>query len=487
MKHFFYIPAWIFTGMILLTCCNPSTQTEENPSPFSIEFKPFPPVELDSNATPEQLVSFAWNEFLALNWKSSYSTNGKRDYPDTSWSYASDSLPFPDLAVWETYAHRTELRPYSDTMLPFDNPPHYSFGGQLYPENTQTSFTLFHNLDENNEIGSCDVFAHVSKYQQQYQVLYQAKVNRQEYEYIYNNYPTKARLLAATTNTGNLIRDSVTAYYNAGAPCDCDPGTNLLCLPCGGSQGTGPGAMEVKTAWRRLTQDDDPSRFFTRNVITYTQQGDSTVYVNDIYGLIGLHIIHKTRNYPAFVFATFEQVDVEQADMGLILLNSKGGDSGALQADYKRLHPITDIANASTQYVHEQLTKRNPKSIWQYYRLTGVQGKPTNDPASFNYFLANYVIESDSTLGNFHGSGIGKPFNDSANLLYQGKRITMGGCQGCHGVAQMGAGGDFSFLMDTVGKPVYKPDIGIANNNKRQRYIRALQAINAAHKRIAKK
>lgn len=484
MKHHLNIPAMIISliAITFLTHCNPGPVTQQ-PSPFDgIVFEPFPPIELDSNATPEQLVSFAWNEFLALNWKSSYSANGKRDYPDTSWSYTADSLPFPDLVVWETYAHRTELRPYSDTMQPFDNPPHYSFGDKLYPQNAQTSFTLFNNLDENNEIGSCNVFAHVNKYQQQYQVLYQAKANRQEYDYLYNNYPTKARLLAATTHTGNLLQDSLSAYYAAGAPCDCEPGKNIVCLPCGGSQDAGQGTMEVKTAWRRLTAEDDPSRFFTRNVITYTTQGDSIIYVNDIYGLIGLHIIHKTRNYPAFVFATFEQVDVEQANMGLVLLNSKGTDSGPLQADYKRLHPVTDIANASTQYVHDQLKERNPRSIWQYYRLTGVQGKPTNDKTSFNYFLANYVIESDSTLANFHGGGFGTPFNDSANLVYQGQRITMGGCQGCHGVAQQRVGGDFSFLMDTVGKPVHKPDIGISSS-KLQRYVRALQAISAVRKK----
>jgi hypothetical protein len=61
----------------------------------------------------------------------------------------------------------------------------------------------------------------------------------------------------------------------------------------------------------------------------------------------------------------------------------------------------------------------------------------------------------------------------------------MGGCQGCHGVAQQRSGGDFSFLMDTVGKPVYKPDIGIANS-KLQRYIKAFQAFNAVHKKSGK-
>jgi mono/diheme cytochrome c family protein len=93
----------------------------------------------------------------------------------------------------------------------------------------------------------------------------------------------------------------------------------------------------------------------------------------------------------------------------------------------------------------------------------GVQAKPTNDTKAFSFFLANYVIESDSTLGNFRGSGIGKPFDNGDNTLYRGQRVSMGGCQGCHGVAQTNLGTDFSFLLDSVGKPVQNPD---ANGDK---------------------
>src|SRR5271170_6910393 len=57
---------------------------------FTINFNPFPPAELDSNANPKQLVEFAWEEFLALNWKSSYSKNNQRDYPDTTWTYYNE-------------------------------------------------------------------------------------------------------------------------------------------------------------------------------------------------------------------------------------------------------------------------------------------------------------------------------------------------------------------------------------------------------------
>ena len=54
--------------------------------------------------------------------------------------------------------------------------------------------------------------------------------------------------------------------------------------------------------------------------------------------------------------------------------------------------------------------------------------------------------------------------------------ISMGGCQGCHGVAQGALGTDFSFLLDNGnGKPVYSPDILNQNASlaKRAAKIRA--------------
>lgn len=443
---------------------------------FTINIKPFPPQDLDSNATPKQLVQFAWEEFLALNWKSSFDKNGLRDSPDTLWSYNNDTLPYPALNVWETYAHRSELRPWNDTMLPFDAPPHYSIGTKpVAIENA--SFKLFDNLDESNEIGSCNMFARTNLYGTKHQVLYQAKVNRDEYEYIRTNYKDKASLLKATSNTAANIKSYAAYYGGAKNTCNCPKDSNVVCLPCGGAprnDGSGKtytGTMEIKSAWRELTKEDDPTKFFTRKVIYYTKGAteNSIQYHNKIYALIGLHIIHKTVNYPDFVFATFEHVDVEKDSMGYRLLNSSGKAQGNLERPYR--DPIVAITAASTNYVHSKLPKT---SIWQNYRLVGVQATPTNDTSAFSFFLANYVVESDSALNHFRGNSIGSPHNDSANILYKGKFLSMGGCQGCHGVAQTQLGTDFSFLLDTVGKPVKIPDsIGLDNTIKLRQYIKA--------------
>lgn len=474
-KSFFSLSLLLILSLLVLSACGDEKgenkgskgggeeeELVETNSDYPITIGYTVPTDLPANATNEQLVTFAWDEFFALVWKSSYNEDGVRDNPDTGWSFTSDSDPYPsDPVVWETYAHRTELRPYDDNMQPFNNAPHYSFGTPLYPRNASDSFTLFNNLDENNEIGSCNDFAHYDQYSLDNMVLYQAKCNSDEYNYILDNYPTKAQLLAATTKTLGNITKFNSYLANSSNTCDCPQDSMVICQPCGGAAnpngGTYTGSMEIKTAWRQLTSEDDASTFFTRDVITYEESNDSIYYTNVTYALIGIHIIHKTQNYPDFVFATFEHVGVEQDNMAYQVID--GTEQETLKVNYPRLHPIPTEASQSTEAAHELLAAQNPNSIWLNYQLIGVQAQPSSDPSAFSFFLANYVIESDSTLADFQGSSIGNPHDQGDNILLDKNYFSQGGCQGCHGVAQITLGTDFSFLLDTVGKPVDSPDI----------------------------
>lgn len=470
-------------------------QPQPNQS-FNIKVSYTPPFDVDSNATEKQLVEFAWEEFLALNWKAD-TTGMQRDVPNTQWNYSQDD---PSLVVWETYAHKTELRPYSDVMEPFNTlPPNYSIGVPLQQDSSQSPLPTqnhFHFLDEANEIGSCNVYGRFNTYNTNYQVLYQAKVNKDEYNYIYGNFPTKAKLAIARQHTLYQLNTFNAYLPNVPNSCDCDSNqlkeSGIIRLPCGNAATKTVGAIEVKTGWRQLTPLDDPTKFFTRTVIVPSRkiQGSDTIYSysNKIYALIGLHIIHKTKNNEDFVFATWEQKDVQKDNMAYQLLDSNGNPMGKDSVNYQRLHPISPMADSSTNYVHKNILSK--KSVWQNYRLVGVQGGLSN-PANIattapSFFLANYVVESDSTLANFHGSGFQHPHDTLPNTLYRGQRLSLGGCQGCHGVAQQKIGTDFSFLLDSVGKPEYSPDIAIANdapqmlrrdpNLKLLRYRNLLQA-----------
>ncbi len=49
------------------------------------------PDDIDTNASDTALAAYAWQEFLALNWKSSFDSSGIKSEPDASWSYAYDT------------------------------------------------------------------------------------------------------------------------------------------------------------------------------------------------------------------------------------------------------------------------------------------------------------------------------------------------------------------------------------------------------------
>jgi len=486
MKTKILLSATICVVVLLLARCHDGTKslTSAGNHAITVRFNPYPPGDVSPTADALQLSEFAWEEFLALNWKSAYDTiHFMRDMPDTSWSYQDSSRAYPDLNVWETYAHRSELRPYSNTMLPFNSAPHYSYHVKLVADGS-ASLGLFQNLDENNEIGSCNMFAHTDTFNQKYQVLYDAKVNSYEYNYIYNTHNTKEKLFAAANATkSNIARYN--AYYPGGKT-TCSGPDSVVCLPCGVlDKKDSTGAMEIKAAWRQLTPYEVAhysNRYFTRNVITYTSGPHNTaIYHNSVYALIALHVIHKTKNYPAFIFATFQQVDVQNApreSVKYLLLGNKS-PSSILQTPVQ--DSIRSVTEATSRYVHSKLPRN---SVWQYYHLVGVQAKPVSYPdttnQNTNFFLSNYVVESDVTLGHFNGSGIDTPHNHGKNVLVNAIYYSMGGCQGCHGATQLKAGTDFSFVLDAKGKPVDAPDNATSGGNpgKLQMYISAFQAAN---------
>lgn len=412
------------------------------------------PGDLPLGASEEDLARFAWNEFFALNWQASWSTDNNRGTPNTSWVFSTSGAQ-PDLAVWETYVHRAELVPDKAPLGDRSKgKPVYYFSNSI--DTTTNGITLsnyWNNLDEDNEINSCYLFAYDSV-----EVMYQAKVNIPEFQYIQ---PLLDSIAPFKQRIGQYVGDdakTVAALIPTTTTAFCESDT-LVCLPCGQSADDGgyqEGAIEIKTAWRQLlpSKGDDVSRFMTKEVVYYTGPEDALVANTATFGLIGLHIIHKTRNYPSFIFASFEQVDVRDADMKTIGLDNAAIDPHALTPVIDRAIPSgVQSVNSDAKTL---ITSQNSQSVWQYYQLIGVQGTPVDyadKDSDDNYFMANYVIESDSLLTFFHGK-VPDPFDASVqNVVFNGKSVNMGGCQGCHGRAQF-LGQDFSFLFNnTVGTP----------------------------------
>jgi hypothetical protein len=461
-----------------------------------------------------QAAKFAWLEFIAL--VSPNKPSPTRGVPGGSFSSVKGGSGSTYPLVWETYQHRSELFPSNGAggvtaPQPWDQAPKYVYSPQpTYPSGVET---LFNNLDEASQIFQNNLFfPNSDKRFPPFEVLFEAKVNQLENQYVTNNYPLPNPLPSP-------LAENPTTLYD--------------------------GNIEIKAAWRPVSSIDPAQlyRYHVADVITYSGTMNNPVAKNEKYALIALHIIHKTKNYPSFVYATFEQVDdyvnqVTNKPTGVYFQtlytqdgpppnppsgynlgsyyfatdpagfsaegtqptassftattnptrvfdisnplswpngtqytapNGKGFDPVPLvSTDGKQIQvtlPPTgnaDVANINAQ-VRSLMSSLGNDFVWQYYQLTGVQAIPTSDETMKDYYLANIVVESSQAGIQLFRGGLSQnpsfePVPNIRNKLNvidkvgggseQYKKYSMGGCMGCHGAAQ-GEGGDFSFLLST--------------------------------------
>jgi hypothetical protein len=233
----------------------------------------------NANLKRQDIATFAWLEFIAAV----SPVGGQRGISGGSFA-ASGKSPTTTL-VWETYQHRTELLPYSPSGAgvppnPWNAAPKYvvntnvAKAGPKAPLSHTVPFSNYNNLDEASQIGQNLLFFPATPGQPKpgtdAQVLFEAKANAYESQFV-------------STNFSNLK-----------VP---------FTLPVG--------TVEVKAAWKPIESIPAAQRYryHTASVITYSGTDQNPVAQTATYALIALHIIHKTPNYPAFIFATFEQAD----------------------------------------------------------------------------------------------------------------------------------------------------------------------------------
>ena len=143
-----------------------------------------------------------------------------------------------------------------------------------------------------------------------------------------------------------------------------------------------------------------------------------------------------------------------------------------------RQYPVLDKTRQVTAAFHAAIRAQNPKSHWLNYHLVGTQFQavdlkpnpsqivmPPNDPTRIGQpaFLANLAIETNLGLQYFKGQPpnieviqhfqkVGSNKNpvafarENSNTSFAGKPYNMGGCMGCHGIAQT-KGYGFSFVL----------------------------------------
>jgi hypothetical protein len=438
------------------------------------------------SATLEDAAVFAWQEFIALNWPAVAQTGaaGDRETPDSSKMFGEVDPTLGTPLVWETFRHKVEIFPGSGTPhggANYDALPQYVYSpnppnaqppelpgvgtsdGQVLPCNTASPNTPWNNLDEQSEIGLDQMFAGAGPGGQftGQQILFQAKANRTEYNYVFqNSWYVYANV--PFTATANYLKD------NMQSPPPGDAGH--VSFP--------NGTIELKAAWRQLTAAEQASgRFHTAMVRHYgflTDGSGRPCYQDDAWGLVALHIIQKTPTAPYFIYATFGQADnlldengdpVEDEN-GTLIANQTADpldpmitSQNAVSADpptpssvqtlspatahptpptnllyyentpantsepqglvyvNRRIHSIPATIIDVNQTAHEAIMAYNQannlsNSPWLYYKLVNVQYQPIDKPTpgvdytapdAATYYQANIVVETDYNLQVFSG------------------------------------------------------------------------------------
>jgi hypothetical protein len=332
----------------------------------------------------------------------------------------------------------------------YDAPPQYIYSpgsvgtasGMIPPQSgTPSASTPWINLDENSEIGLDMMYAGTAPTTGPIgqQILFLAKANRTEYNYVAaNGWWTPARFNAQNQLTFAPIIN--TAKYIAANKADPPAGSNtLVSFP--------NGTIEVKSAWRQLTPMElSKGRFYTTTARYYVEGAyGQPVYIDTTLGLVALHIIQKTPSAPFFVYATFSQADnlldvsgtavetqdgttkppyllLPPMDPNVVSKNATPANPATPSSveqlspptssvtPYNRIfflntatkpppppttqgpvalnrreHSISPTVIAVNQQAQAAIAAYNSAAVWQYYKLVSVQYAPYDKPPGITY------------------------------------------------------------------------------------------------------
>ena len=452
------------------------------------------PADIANPADPAQAAQFAWQEFVAVTWPAKVnpdpaSSGFFRGQPSPT--QASGATGAGGVTVWETFYHRNELYPsymtLSGNVLPDPNAtPNYNYGPRVnITAAPGASLTLFNNADETSEITIANMYftplakaadalvkanpnpspavaQQILNAQIKAGIVYEAKGNPVIFNYLkgtgFNNL---GLLTPQPTQRRGAMAQAVNRFNN---------------LPVTGTDFRLPnGALEIKATWRRYdASTDNLGNFHWSKLIYYTKSASGGMVANnDIFVLIGLHIIQKTPNVPTFTFATFEHVSNEQN--GFRFINAGAQSFKPPKPPGMRLLPDPGIITAARQYaipgagsafnlvaynsaMQAQLRSQfGAGNVWANYQLIGVQAVVANDPGGAvppqQFFLSNFATETNNTLqffqGGLTGGGLVPGPNTAHVFKFNGTKYvpyTAGGCLGCHGSQGQFPGGDFSVI-----------------------------------------
>ena len=244
-----------------------------------------------------------WNGFIALNWPQSYEIGAQPGEPDPSTSICDPVVQQPVFLQW---AQKSQLLPSDLTDPDFQYPAWDELGD---PE-----FALeYKGLPLIGSVGKADTAALAGEFQEAFSqrplydqngnfVLFQIFANKSELEYMaqtgYYDSEAQYQAFASTTPTFQFMPAT-------GDPSEFDPPVFL-------EDWARQGAIELKTSWKQLTEEEILSnRFLMQDVYFGENREDAAEPCGPVtVGLVGMHILQLTENTrETWAWATFQQVD----------------------------------------------------------------------------------------------------------------------------------------------------------------------------------
>lgn len=235
--------------------------------------------------------TFAWQNFIALAWPADPDAHGvpyRPDDPSVFGDYSGGRVP-----VWMTWKQSFDLFPGAgQTPVEWEAPNGApDVCRNLDPAAGDHIFLRVNKFDTvADEVNQA--FGGPLPDQTGLFTRYEVRINRAEYDFIREN-----------------------GYYDKS---NWPTGSSIY-LPASNEEAVG--SIEVKAAWRDLAKvpEELHERFFTTRALVVDPEtctgSDEAGQPTDcdcsetLVGLVGLHISHKTEDFPQWVWATFEQAD----------------------------------------------------------------------------------------------------------------------------------------------------------------------------------
>ncbi|MDJ0631541.1 MAG: hypothetical protein QNJ44_25035 [Rhodobacter sp.] len=255
-----------------------------------------------------------WQTFVGLIWPADPNMRGVPDATVTAENFAKFNTGEGETTpvVFETLLSSDTLFPSAADAASIPEQP---------PEWFSTTYSRPFDLTATSKAGALDeAFSNPLIDQNQQYVRYSVQVNRVFYEFIrQNGYYWKGNLPKSPSPVGIPPLDVSMAASDPKTEMPVVPLTQILQPQTNTTviQPVNGNSITLKTAWRIMIEDDDPdrpwrkrddlSRYYT--AMAHVQNAVTGEREEKLVGLVGMHVVVRTTQFPQGLWSTFGHVD----------------------------------------------------------------------------------------------------------------------------------------------------------------------------------